>query len=55
VREEELKEKFKPKLEDFVYLSEIPMAIGIDEEKLEQLFDSLKRAQKQAELVVALT
>lgn len=49
VREEELKEKFKPKLEDFVELAENP-----DEEKLEQLFDSLKRAQKQAELVIAL-
>ena len=53
VREEELKEKFKPKLEDFVFLAEIPMAIRIEEEKLEQIFDSLKRAQKQAELLVA--
>ncbi len=48
VREEELKEKFKPKLEDFAFLAE-----KFDEEKLEQIFDSLKRSQKQAELVVA--
>ncbi|MCG3164455.1 MAG: primosomal protein N' [Bacteroidia bacterium] len=53
VRQEELKEKFKPKLEDFVELAEPAIAIGVDEEKLEQLFDSLKRAQKQSELLVA--
>lgn len=48
VRHEELKEKFKPKFEDFVEFAE-----NFGEEKLEEIFDSLKRAQKQAELVVA--
>jgi len=48
IRQEELKEKFKPKVEDFVEFAE-----KLSEEKLEEIFDSLKRAQKQSELVIA--
>ncbi len=48
IRHEELKEKFKPKLEDFIELAE-----KYEEEQLEKVFDSLKRAEKQSELLVA--
>lgn len=48
VRQEELKEKFKPRREDFVELAE-----NFTEEKIEEIFGSLKRAGKQSELLIA--
>ncbi len=50
VMEEELKDRFKPKIERFIGVSEQ----FIDEEKLQQLMDDLgKRAHKQLELLIA--
>lgn len=50
VMEEELKDRFKPKIERFIGISEQ----FIEEEKLQQLMDDLgKRAHKQLELLIA--